>query len=405
MRLRRQLCAEKLFSDWRFRMVPKSSEVDVPVELREHRGVSTRRDFVAALSTVVAGGVASSASGPLKVVLAAEQTLRDIAAQKGLIYGCATTQDRLMADPAFERLVVDQCGLLVPENALNWNYVEPSPGRFDFHMGEWLANFANDRHMKFGGGTIVWHQGLPAWFSSLAPADARQVMLQHVTQTVSHFRGRAFSWVVVNEALAFRGAGAELKDTPLLRLVGPDYIDVAFHAASAADPGALLIYNDNHLEYDIPEDEYRRKNLLKLLRRISNAKVPVGALGIQSHLRTGGLPFDGGKLKDFLSQVSDLGFKIIVSELDVSEKGPEMEVADRDRAIANEISRYLNVVLQEKSVIGVITWGLSSRYTWLANYAPRSDGQQVRPLPYDSDLRPTQVWQAMVAAFDRAPQR
>ena len=109
--------------------------------------------------------------------------------------------------------------------------------------------------------------------------------------------------------------------------------------------------------------------------------------------------------RDFLSQVSDLGFKIIVSELDVSEKGPETEVADRDRAIANEISRYLNVVLQEKSVIGVVTWGLSSRYTWLANYAPRSDGQPVRPLPYDSDLHPTQAWQALAAAFERAPQR
>ena len=103
--------------------------------------------------------------------------------------------------------------------------------------------------------------------------------------------------------------------------------------------------------------------------------------------------------------MSDLGFKIVVSELDVSEKGPETEVADRDRAVANEISRYLNVVLQEKSVIAVVTWGLSSRYTWLANYAPRPDGQQVRPLPYDSDLRPTQVWQALATAFERAPQR
>ena len=379
--------------------------MDVPVELKGRRGVRTRREFVAALGTVAAGGVAASASGPLKVVVAAEQTLRDIAAQKGLIYGCAATQDRLMADPAFERLVADQCELLVAENALNWSYVESGPGHFDFHMGEWLASFAKDHHMKFGDGTIVWHQGLPAWFSSLAPADARQAMVQHVTQTVSHFRGRAFSWVVVNEALAFRGAGTELKDTPFLRLVGPDYIDVAFHAASAADPGALLIYNDNHLEYDIPEDEYRRKNLLKLLKRLSNAKVPVGALGIQSHLRTGGVPFDGSKLKDFLSQVSDLGFKIVVSELDVSEKGPETEVADRDRAVANEISRYLDVVLQEKSVTAVVTWGLSARYTWLANYAPRPDGQQVRPLPYDSDLRPTQVWQALATAFERAPQR
>ncbi len=386
-------------------MCPRSNEVDVPVELRERRGVCTRRDFVAALGIAAVGGFASSIPGSLRGVLAAEQTLRDIAAQKGLIYGCATTQDHLMADPAFERLVVDQCGLLVPENALNWKYVEPSPGRFDFHFGDWLANFAKDHHMKFGGGTIVWHQGLPAWFSGLSPADARQAMLQHVTQTVSHFRGRTFYWTVVNEAIAFREAGTELKDTPFLRLLGPSYIDAAFQAASAADQEALLVYNDNHLVYDIAEDEYRRKNLLKLLKRLSNAKVPVGALGIQSHLRTGGVPFDGGKLKDFLSRVSDLGFKIIVSELDVSEKGPETEVADRDRAIANEISRYLNVVLQEKSVIAVVTWGLSSRYTWLANYAARPDGQPVRPLPYDSDLHPTQAWQALATAFERAPQR
>ena len=350
-------------------------------------------------------GLGLCASVPLQLVLAAENALRDIAAEKGLLYGCATSQDHLVADPAFERLVVEQCSLLVPENSLNWKYVEPERGRFDFHLGEWLASFAKNHNMKFGGGTIVWHEGLPAWFSSLAPADGRQAMLQHVTQTVSHFRGRAFSWAVINEALAFRGAGTELKDTPFLRLVGPDYISGAFQAASAADPEALLILNDNHLVYDIPEDDYRRGALLKLLKSLLGAKAPIGALGIQSHLRTGGIPFDSGKLKDFLSRISDLGLKIVVSELDVTEKGSETDVADRDRAIASEISRYLNVVLQEKSVIAVVTWGLSSRYTWITNYAPRPDGQPVRPLPYDSDLHPTQAWQALAAAFERAPRR
>jgi endo-1,4-beta-xylanase len=395
----------KVVNEWLLRMVPGRSDIDLLVEFGERRGVCTRRDFVAAFSVGAIGGLVFPASEALKAVRAAENTLQDIAAQKGLIYGCATSQDQLTADPAFEQLVVNQCGLLVPENALNWKYVEPDPGRFDFHMGDWLANFAKDHHMKFGGGTIVWNQALPAWVSSLAPADARRVMLQHVTQSVSHFRGRAWYWAVVNEAKAFREAGTELKDTPFLRLVGPDYIDAAFHAASAADPNAILMYNDNHLEYDIPEDEYGRKTLLKLLKRLLDAKVPIGALGIQSHLRTGGVPFDGGKLKEFLSRVSDLGLKIVVSELDVTEKGPETEVADRDKAVANEISRYLNVVLQEKAVVAVVSWGLSSRYSWLASYARRPDGQQVRPLPYDSDLHPTQAWQALAAAFGSAPQR
>ena len=133
-----------------------------------------------------------------------------------------------------------------------------------------------------------------------------------------------------NEAKAFRQSGKELKDTPFLQLAGPDYIETSFRAAAAADPDALLIYNENHVEYDIHEDEYGRTTLLKLLKRFSASKVPIGALGIQSHLRTGGVPFNGPKFKDFLSQVSDLGFKIVISELDVTEKGPETNIADRD---------------------------------------------------------------------------
>lgn len=124
-----------------------------------------------------------------------------------------------------------------------------------------------------------------------------------------------------------------------------------------------------------------------------------------SHLRTGNLPFSAGKYAHFLRQVSDLGLKIVISELDVTEKGPETAVADRDRAVADEISRYLNVALQEKAVVAVVTWGLTSRYSWLSNYARRADGQQVRPLPYDSDLHPTQAWQALAAAFESAPHR
>jgi len=341
----------------------------------------------------------------LKIVHAAESDLRDLAAQKGLIYGCATTQDHLSADPEFARLVADQCGLLVPENALNWKYTEPNQGHFDFHLGDWMAHFAKDHNMKFGGGTLVWHQGLPSWFSSLAQGAAKEAMVNHVTQSISHFRGQAYSWAVANEAVAFRDAGTDLKNTPFLQLVGPDYIEEAFRAAAAADPSALLIYNDNHLEYDIPEDNHRRPTLLKLLKSYVANKTPIGALGIQSHLNTGGVPFNSGKLKDFLNAVSDLGLKIIISELDVTEKGSETALADRDRAIANEITRYLDVVLQNKSVIGVVNWGLSARYSWLTSFAPRPDGQPVRPLPYDSNLHPTQAWQAIAAAFERAPSR
>jgi endo-1,4-beta-xylanase len=365
-----------------------------------------RRRFLSNLASLgVVGAVSNSLSPLRKIALAGERPLRDLAAEKGLLYGCATTQDVLQSNPEFARLVAQQCGLLVPENALNWKYVESRPGAFDFHMGDWLLNFATTHNMKFGGGTLVWHQGLPPWISNLTPQNARDVMQNHVRQTVSHYRGRAFSWRVVNEAVAFRGSRTELKDTPFLRLAGPDYIEGAFRTAAEADPAALLVYNENHVEYDTPGDEFGRTTVLNLLKRLVSNKVPIGALGIQSHLATGNVPFNAGKLRDYLSRVADLGLKISVTELDVTEKGPETKLADRDAAVAREIERYLGVVLQEKAVIVVVTWGLTSRYTWLADYAPRPDGQPVRPLPYDADLHPTLAWQALATAFERAPKR
>lgn len=368
-------------------------------------GPRSRRRFLSLLSATAVAGAASGTVGSIENVVAAEQALRDLAAQKGLLYGCATTQDALSKDPQFANLVAQQCGLLVPENALNWKYVEPRQGQINFRQGDWMLNFAQSHKMKFGGGTLVWHQGLPPWFSSLSQPAAQAAMVNYVRQTVSHYRGKAYSWAVVNEAVAFKEEHADLKDTPFLRVVGPKYIEAAFRAAAEADPDALLIYNDNHVEYDVDEDNYRRTRLLGMLKRLVADKVPVGALGIQSHLRTGGVPFQPGKLRDFLRAVADLGLKIVVSELDVTEKGTETQVADRDAAIARELDRYLSVVLQETAVVCVVTWGLSSRYTWLTGYAPRPDGQAVRPLPYDADLRPTRAWQAIATAFEKAPPR
>lgn len=377
----------------------------MPFRILSDSDATSRRRFLSLLGLAGAGAVSGSGSLLQRYVLAAEQSLRDLAAQKGLLYGCATGPDFLTRDPEFANLVAQQCGLVVPENALNWKYVEPRQGEFNFRNGDALMDFARKHNMKFGGGFLIWHQGLPDWFGSLSPQAGQKVMLNHIKQVVSHYRGRAYSWNVINEAKAFKESRAELKDTPFLRVVGPDYIASAFHAAAEADPNALLIWNDNHIEYDLDEDNYGRKTLLGLLKRMLAQKVPIGALGIQSHLRTGSLAFNPGKLRDFLRAVADLGLKIIVSELDVAEKGPETKLAERDAAIAHEIERYLGVVLQEKAVIGVVTWGLSARYTWLTSYAPRPDGQPVRPLPYDSDLQPTRVWQALATAFEQAPQR
>ena len=55
--------------------------------------------------------------------------------------------------------------------------------------------------------------------------------------------------------------------------------------------------------------------------------------------------------------------------------------------------------------MGVLSWGLSDRRSWLNWTFPRSDGLPQRPLPLDPDLRPTPLYRAIAAAFDAAPVR
>jgi endo-1,4-beta-xylanase len=71
-----------------------------------------------------------------------------------------------------------------------------------------------------------------------------------------------------------------LRETPWLKAIGEDYIAEAFRAAHAADPDAILIYNDYNIERN-----YKRPKAIHLLKSLLEQKVPIHAVGIQGHWR------------------------------------------------------------------------------------------------------------------------
>lgn len=379
-----------------------------------------RRDFLMGLGALTGMGTFTTASqlrhlnrlvpamADPSVALAAEAiALHSSARMKGLLFGAAVNQRSLSSDQAYANLVAQQCAILVPANELKWQALRPSPNRFNFTRADWMARFAQSHGMLFRGHTLVWHNSLPDWFASTVnKQNAEKFLREHISRVAGHYAGQMHSWDVVNEAIEPRVQRADkLRNTPWFRFLGPEYIDIAFRVAAEADPGAMLMYNDFGIEHDTAQAEVKRTAILRLLERLKSRGTPIHALGIQGHLF--GHP-DGVKFTQigrFLSNVADLGLKILITELDVNDQQLPKDAAVRDRAVAKIYADFLAVVLDEPAVTAVITWGLSDRYTWLTSTKPRKDGGRLRPLPFDAQLKPKLAWQSLAGAIAQAPPR
>jgi endo-1,4-beta-xylanase len=334
---------------------------------------------------------------------AAEQGLRGLATAKGRLFGCAVGSYQLK-DADFAEALGREAGILVPEYELKRLIVEPQPGRFDFSGADALADFAAAHGMKLRGHTLIWYAANPPWLDDKvlgAPDD--EILTDYVIRNLARYRGRMHSWDVVNEALwPDDGNPGALRNSIWLKRFGPGYIDLAYHAAKAADPAALLVYNDWGCEGDQPWCDRFRAATLKFLDGAKARGVPIEALGLQGHLNAFGPGLDQTALRDFLAAVAGMGLKLLVTELDIDDTGGSTDVALRDRVAADATARFLDVVLDNKATEAVLTWGLSDRYVhqpdWLR---AKLSGQNSRKLPLDEALRRKPMWSAIARALGR----
>ena len=336
-------------------------------------------------------------AGVAPQVVAGQDSLEAHAAANRLIYGCAVNVPALASDAVYAQLVREQAGMIVGENAMKWAALRPAEGTFAFNEADALVAFAETNGMKVRGHCLCWHKQLPEWFAAGATAEnARGLLLEHIRVVAGRYAGRMHSWDVVNEAVEVKdGRPDGLRDSPWLRLVGPDYVEAAFRAAREADPEALLTYNDYGLEGEDAESLKKRVAVLQLLRRLKARRVPLDAVGLQAHL-TAGDRFGPGMMA-FLAAVRQLGLQVFVTELDVNDKLLAADVGARDAAVGRVYGEFVGLVMHEPAVSVVMTWGITDGRTWLKD---RKDGLAERCLPFDEQGKPVAAFFAMRKAFD-----
>jgi endo-1,4-beta-xylanase len=347
-----------------------------------------------------------------------EPSLDALARKKGLRFGSALGT-RGAQDAAYLELIESQCSVIVPENELKMTFIQRQPDQFRFEPAEKLLQYAEQHGMRMRGHTLLWHhpRWLPRWLESHdfgpQPATAAAGLLaNHIRKTCAQFGKRIYSWDVVNEAV--HNVTGEMRETVFSRAIGtPDQVlEIAFRNAREQLPDTELVYND-YMGWE-KDSAAHRDGVLRLLERLRRAGAPVNALGIQAHIGCGNQDSNVDRVFDerderawhrFLRDVTGMGYRLVITEMDVHDGNLAADIPSRDRAVAALGRAFLDVTLDFREVTAVLCWGLADSHTWLQGRKPATPGVAKRPTPYDTQYRPKPLRDAIAAAFRAAPAR
>jgi endo-1,4-beta-xylanase len=372
----------------------------------------SRREF---MGGVLAGAVAGSLGCSLTSAAAAAEfrSLKDIAAQKGILFGSSVGARKpgmpasAYFDPQYMEILKKECSVIVPENELKSGTIARERDQYNFEPGDLIAGFAKSNGIKLRGHNLLWNKSeftqkwLTEWLSEQTAQSAERYLRDYIKRVCTHYGDQIHSWDVVNETIEDKTG--EVRDTPWTRLLGFDVLRIAYEAAREAAPHAQLVYND-YMSWN-PRYTAFRGGVLKLLEKFKASKIPVDALGVQSHIK--GDDIQHKEWKAFVDEVTGMGYGLLITEFDVNDKYMPADVKQRDAQVAAQARDYLDMMLSYRQINQVLCWGIVDKQSWLRYDKDqlRPDGEPQRPNPYDDSYQPKPMREAIAAALAAAPAR
>jgi len=315
---------------------------------------------------------------------------------------------------AERKLILHQFGGVTPENCMKMIALQPREGEFHFDEADALVDFAQKNRLQIVGHTLLWakDERTPPWvFRDGDKPASRELVLKrlrtHIKTVVTRYRGRIATWDVVNEALD--DGDPDLRPSKWLSIIGPEFIAEAFAIARAADPAAVLVYNDYNVE--APK---KREKLLRLVRDLRAKNAPLGAIGIQGHWEVDRVPFRD--IEDLIAAGRELKLKLMVSEFDLGvvprgrwwadggkhraamaktdplAKGCPPDLLERQ---AQQYAQLFRLFTTHADAIARVTfWDLHDGRSWLNSFPWR---HKEYPLLFDRAAAPKPAFHAVMA--------
>ena len=290
-----------------------------------------------------------------------------------------------------------QFNMMVAENEMKMETLQPSKGQFNYGSADNLVSFAQRNNMAIRGHCLVWHSQQPSWLSSDGKKNdqnwtrlqALDIMKNHITNVMKHFKGKVKEWDVVNECLdddqsiiRTNPDGYTLRQTVWQRAIGDDYIDSAFVFARRADPDAVLYINEYGVEHQGKAKTVAYMNLVKYLK---SRNIPLDGVGLQCHFSIDEV--DSVKLDANIKSFGKEGMKCIITELDMGVPNTSSDNLEEQARLYRVVT---DIVLKNDNCPNMVIWGIKDNDSW------RSASN---PLLYNSGMQPKPAWRAVRSAL------
>ncbi|MDR0991792.1 MAG: endo-1,4-beta-xylanase [Ruminococcus sp.] len=323
--------------------------------------------------------------------------------------GTAINTGDLKPDSEYLKTVLKHYGVFTTENEMKPESINPADGVYNFSAADKFVAFGIENNVKLRGHTLVWHSQVPGWWfggsgegGAATSDELLSRMREYISSVMGRYKGKIYSWDVVNECISDSGAGLrrDAENSKWASIVGDldgdgnysDYIEQAFIAAREADPDALLILND----YSLEQDENKLNSFYDLAESMLKKGIPLDGVGIQAHIQIGWPSVQNfeksiEKLAELKQYNPDL--KILITELDVSifdwqdqsltkEMTPEFEEQLAYRW--SDLFEMFRRQAEKGNLDTVITWGFYDKMSWLNDYPVV--GRTNEPLLFDREM-------------------
>jgi endo-1,4-beta-xylanase len=308
-------------------------------------------------------------------------------------------------------LLKKHVNVLVAENVMKPDAIQPTEGNFTWNNADQLVEFAKQNGMELRFHTLVWHSQVGAWFFKDADGkpmvdetDAtkreanKKLLLQrldtHVRTIVERYKNDITSWDVVNEVIE-PGDPDGMRASDWYKISGTEYIETAFRAArEAGGPEAKLYINDYGTDNPV-----KRDRLYELVKELLDKGVPIDGVGHQTHIGIHGPTTQS--IIESMQKYSELGLDNLVTELDMSiyawndrrDYGADIP----DDVLQQQADRYRELFEAFKAnadiISGVVFWGIADDHTWLSSFPMK---RTEAPLLFDQQLHAKPAFWAIV---------